>query len=72
VDERYRRQVLPALRGVNESTSLREFGLVLAGSVVLALLAAGIVIGRHASGPAAPPAASSSGPDALASVGVTG
>jgi hypothetical protein len=40
-----------------------------AGSVLLALLAAGIVIGRHAPRPAAP-AAPSSGPVALAPVGV--
>ncbi|MCA1844898.1 MAG: RND transporter [Actinobacteria bacterium] len=60
-----------AALGLSRLEVLREFGLVLAGSVLLALLAASIVIGRHASGPAAPPAAASSGPDALASVGVT-
>jgi predicted RND superfamily exporter protein len=50
---------------------LREFGLVLAGSVLLALAAAGMVIGRQAPRPAAP-AAPSSGPGALAPAGVTG
>ncbi|MCA1844084.1 MAG: MMPL family transporter [Actinobacteria bacterium] len=61
-----------AALGLSRLEVLREFGLVLAGSVLLALLAASIVIGRHASGPAVPPAASSSGPGALTSVGVTG
>ena len=60
-----------AALGLSRLEVLREFGLVLAGSVMLALLAASIVIGRHASGPAAPSVASSSGPGALASVGVT-
>jgi predicted RND superfamily exporter protein len=61
-----------AALGLSRLEVLREFGLVLAGSVLLALLAAGIVIGRQAPGSVAPPAAASSGPDALASVGVTG
>jgi hypothetical protein len=60
-----------AALGLSRLEVLREFGLVLAGSVLLALLAASIVIGRHASGQAAPAAASSSGPGALTSVGVT-
>jgi hypothetical protein len=61
-----------AALGLSRLEVLREFGLVLAGSVLLALLAASIVIGRQAPRPAAPPAASSSGPGALAPVGVTG
>jgi predicted RND superfamily exporter protein len=60
-----------AALGLSRLELLREFGLVLAGSVLLALLAAGIVIGRQAPGPAAPPAAPSTGPGALAPVGVT-
>jgi predicted RND superfamily exporter protein len=61
-----------AALGLSRLQVLREFGLVLAGSVLLALLAAGMVIGRHVLGPAAPPAAPSSGPGALSPVGVNG
>ncbi|HEY0399169.1 MAG TPA: RND transporter, partial [Acidimicrobiia bacterium] len=61
-----------AALGLSRLEVLREFGLVLSASVLLALLAASMVIGRHAPGPAAPPAASSPGPGALAPVGVTG
>jgi uncharacterized protein len=61
-----------AALGLSRLEVLREFGLVLGASVLLALLAASIVIGRHHPGPVAPPAPSSSGPDALAPVGVTG
>ncbi|HEV7863600.1 MAG TPA: RND transporter, partial [Acidimicrobiia bacterium] len=50
---------------------LREFGLVLAGSVLLALLAASIVSGRYAPRPPALPAAPS-GPGALTPVGANG
>jgi predicted RND superfamily exporter protein len=59
-----------AALGLSRLLVLREFGLVLAGSVLLALLAAGIVIGRQAAGPGALPADSSSDPGALTPVGM--